>query len=169
MELDKERWDELKAAKTKDWAEISDLKFKLKTAEGRVRVLEAKLETSYEAVDGEKRLTVPDALFGFCAWLTGREEVITVGGSETVGQILEPLRSFLSCNGGGDVTEDFPRTVAYPVERGQEEEAVVGPPSRVPMANGRWLATEGRWAGWEIFEHHNEGWVTGKHIYEAPK
>ena len=43
-------------------------------------------------------LSPSEAIFGFAAWLTCREEVITVGATETAGKIAELAGEFTRTN-----------------------------------------------------------------------
>jgi hypothetical protein len=63
---------------------------------------------------GEHPMSPTDALFGFCAWLTTREETTVMGGNMECGHVPQLLEAFMEANQLPDVSGDFPDSFAMP-------------------------------------------------------
>lgn len=74
-----------------------------------------------EKVDSNIDVILPsEVLFGFCAYITGRTEILTVGGIAEVPPILELLTKFIEVNGWQDPREGFNKRFVIPNDEDNE-------------------------------------------------
>ena len=55
-----------------------------------------------------------EAIYGFMAWLTTRDEVVSFGGSEECSTAVELITQFAEANNLGDVSADYPEMITFP-------------------------------------------------------
>lgn len=66
--------------------------------------------------DAQAELSASEALFGFCAWLTTREEETMMGGSHDCGVIAELVKRFVDFNGLQDPKPGWDERFKMPVD-----------------------------------------------------
>lgn len=59
-------------------------------------------------------LNSSEAVYGFAAWLTTRDEVIRIGGSENCAPIAELVKKFCEINNFQPISENWPRDLKFP-------------------------------------------------------
>jgi hypothetical protein len=67
-----------------------------------------------------ENMKATDALFGFAAWLTTREEVVAFGGSESAAPAAELVGKFVEANDLGEPSPEYPESFVMPVESSQD-------------------------------------------------
>jgi len=61
-----------------------------------------------------KKLNSSEAVYGFAAWLTGREEEITIGAHHDAAPVAERVKEFCEANSLPDVSKDWPDNLIHP-------------------------------------------------------
>ena len=58
-----------------------------------------------------------EAIYGFCAWLTTREQRTTFGASEDCAPIPDLIEAFCNANSFMPVSETWPLGLKFPIEK----------------------------------------------------
>lgn len=61
-------------------------------------------------------MNASDALFGFVAWLTTRDEKTVMCSSVDCVHVVDLMQQFIKANDLGNVTELYPQNIVFPKE-----------------------------------------------------
>ncbi len=61
-------------------------------------------------------VTPSEAVYGFAAWLTTRDDAVTFGSTSNCAPIVELVARYCEANGFEAVSERYPENLTYPVE-----------------------------------------------------
>lgn len=61
-----------------------------------------------------KYLNPSEAVYGFCAWLTCREEKITISSSTDAAAVVDLVVQFCKVNNLPDISDDWPENLIHP-------------------------------------------------------
>jgi hypothetical protein len=64
----------------------------------------------------QKKLNPAEAVYGFAAYLTTREEPIVMGAAHEAGPAADAVKRFIDTNGLGDVSGNWPNNLKHPKE-----------------------------------------------------
>ncbi len=59
-------------------------------------------------------LTATETLYGFCGWLTSRDESVTMGATHECGTVVDLIKRYMDANNLPDVTERYPNNLRTP-------------------------------------------------------
>ena len=62
----------------------------------------------------KNEISASDAVYGFCAWLTGQEEVTEFGAHKDCAVIVERVKQFLEVNNLDEPSDSYPENLTYP-------------------------------------------------------
>lgn len=65
-------------------------------------------------VKAQERLSAPEALFGFCGWLTTREQPTTMSSTHNAAPIADLISSFVQENNLSEPREEWHNYVRHP-------------------------------------------------------
>ena len=63
------------------------------------------------------KMNPTDALYGFVAWLTTRDETVSLGKDHSVAEISDLLIEYMRVNNLGGISCEYPHTIQMPKEK----------------------------------------------------